>query len=395
MSKSQLKTTLTISGCLLITFCMGSLHAFSTLIEQIELQTGVGRMMSSLVYSTGLMSVTLAVFFGHIFYRRFDASALMLLATILPLFGVLLTSSETWLGWLVGYGLFFGFASGLGYGFSLHTCTIVTSEKKRGLVLGAVTAAYALGAVVFSLIYPYLLTELGLKVAYGIGTGLIGFIVGVGALMLLFSKIETRPCQSSQQQNPKPTQLSFVKLWFGYCLGVFAGLMAIGHAVPIIKTMGGDAQLASTGIVLMSLGSGAAGLIAGYIADQFGCQKPLAVLTIASTISLVLLAVFGGVQTALILMICIATCYGAFIAIYPTLVVNLFGKEHSAWAYGKVFTAWGFAGLSAPLLAGWLYEQNDSYNIALLIAALFALISAMVIFRLPSQASIKLKPSKI
>ena len=70
MSKSQLKTTLTISGlpltrtlhyrppctqrlarhcfagCLLITLCTGSLHAFSTLIEQIELQTGVGRMMS-------------------------------------------------------------------------------------------------------------------------------------------------------------------------------------------------------------------------------------------------------------------------------------------------------------------------------------------------------------
>jgi OFA family oxalate/formate antiporter-like MFS transporter len=94
-------------------------------------------------------------------------------------------------------------------------------------------------------------------------------------------------------------------------------------------------------------------------------------------------------------MVCIATLYGAFIAIYPTMIANIFGKEHSAWAYGKVFTAWGFAGLSAPLLAGWLYEQNDSYNIALLIAALFALISAMVIFRLPSQDSIKLKPSKI
>jgi len=391
MPKSQLQTTLTISGCLLITFCMGSIHAFSTLIEAIELQTNVSRMASSLVYSTGLISVTLAVFFGHIFYRRFSAYTLMLAATILPLFGFLLTSSGTWLGWMVGYGLFFGFASGLGYGFSLHACTIITSEKKRGLALGAITAAYALGAVFFSLVYPLLLTEWDLRATYGIGAGLTGLVVGIGAFMLLFSKIETKTFQPLQQKNPKPIQLSFIKLWFGYYFGVFAGLMAIGHAVPIIKTMGGDAQLASSGIVLMSLGSGIAGLIAGYIADQFGCRKPLTVLTIASAISLMLLAVFGGVQIALILMICIATFYGAFIAIYPTWVVDIFGKEHSAWAYGKVFTAWGFAGLSAPSLAAWLYEQNDGYHIALFIAAMFALASAMLIFRLPIQDSIKLK----
>ena len=387
MPKLPLQTTLTISGCLLITFCMGSLHAFSTLIEQIELQTGVGRMASSLVYSAGLISVTLAVFFGHILYRRFGAFPLMLSATILPLLGVLLTSSETWLGWIMGYGIFFGFASGLGYGFSLHACTIVTSEKKRGLVLGAVTAAYALGAVVFSLIYPILLTNFSLNTAYSIGVTTLSTIVGAGALLLLFSKIETR-LQKLKQQSKTAKQLSFVRLWIGYCFGVFAGLMAIGHAVPIIKTMGGDVQLASSGIVLMSLGSGIAGLIAGYIADQFGCRKPLAVLATASTISLILLAALSGVQLALILMICIATLYGAFIAIYPTLVTNLFGKEHSAWAYGKVFTAWGFAGLSAPFLAGWLYEQSGSYNTPLLIAAILAAISAIVILRLPSKKSV-------
>ena len=388
MSRSQFQTTLTISGCLLITFCMGSIHAFSALIEQIELQTGVERMASSLVYSTALISVTLAVFFGHILYRRFGASTLMLVATILPLLGILLTNSGTWLGWILGYGLLFGFASGLGYGFSLHACTMVTSKEKRGFVLGAITGSYALGALVFSILYPILLTNFNLNTAYSVGTGIIGIIVGIGALMLLISKIVTRTAKPNQLQNPKPKQLGFARLWFGYCFGVFAGLMAIGHAVPIIKTMGGDAQLASSGIVLMSLGSGIAGLVAGYIADQFGCRKPLITLTIASAIGLVLLAALGGVQLALILMICIATIYGAFIAIYPTLVVNLFGKEHSAWAYGKVFTAWGFAGLSAPSLAGWLYEQSGSYDTPLLIAAILATISAIVILRLPDKKQV-------
>ena len=82
MSKSHLQTTLTITGCLLITFCMGSIHAFSTLIGAIELQTGVERIASSLVYSFGLISVTLAVFFGHALYHRFSAFTLIFICLL-------------------------------------------------------------------------------------------------------------------------------------------------------------------------------------------------------------------------------------------------------------------------------------------------------------------------
>jgi OFA family oxalate/formate antiporter-like MFS transporter len=385
MSKSHLQTTLTITGCLLITFCMGSIHAFSTLIEAIELQTGVERIASSLVYSFGLISVTLAVFFGHALYHRFSAFTLIFIAALLPVAGILLTNTETWLGWLLGYGIFFGFSSGLGYGFSLHACTLVTKDSRRGLVLGAVTGAYALGAVVFSIIYPALLASFSLDITYSIATVIISTAVGAGALLLLFSKVKTKLTDLKPQNKMKPTKLRFSQLWAGYYFGVFAGLMVIGHAVPIIKTMGVGSQLASSGIVLMSLGSGIAGLIAGYIADQFGCRKPLSLLAITSAISLVLLALLNDVRVVLVLMVCIATLYGAFIAIYPTMIANIFGKERSAWAYGKVFTAWGFAGLSAPLLASWLYQQNNSYNIALLTAALLAALSAMMVFSLPNK----------
>lgn len=387
MPQPKIQTILTISGCLLITFCMGSIHAFSTIIESIEHQTHVNRIASSLIYSTWLINVTLAVFFGHRLYRKYSAFMLMLVATTLPSLGLLLTSSETWLGWIVGYGVFFGFASGLGYGFSLHACTIVCHKAKRGLALGAITGSYALGAVTFSILYPALLGEFHLNTTYLIATGLLSSLVGIGAVLIFFSKVETRSAPE-QQQSPRPKNMGFVKLWFGYCFGVFAGLMAIGHAVPIIKAMGGSLQTATSSIVLMSIGSGISGLIAGYIADKFGCRKPLATLSLASGFGLLVLGIIGGAQIALLLMICIATLYGAFIAIYPTLVATIFGKEHSAWAYGKVFTAWGFAGLCAPSLAGWLYEHSGSYNTPLLIAALLAFISVVVILQLPSQTNI-------
>ena len=68
---------LALIACLLITFCMGTIHSFSTLIQNLEIQTSVGRMASSFVYSVALVNVTLAVFFGYILYRKLSPNVLI------------------------------------------------------------------------------------------------------------------------------------------------------------------------------------------------------------------------------------------------------------------------------------------------------------------------------
>ena len=93
-----MQKSLVIIACLLITFSMGSLHAFSTLIENIEAQTAVGRMASSLVYSTAIVNVTIAVFFGHIIYRRLSSLSIIGLIAILPIIGIFIVNTESWIG---------------------------------------------------------------------------------------------------------------------------------------------------------------------------------------------------------------------------------------------------------------------------------------------------------
>ena len=80
-----------------------------------------------------------------------------------------------------------------------------------------------------------------------------------------------------------------------------------------------------------------------------------------SAFSLAILTIFINVKLTLFLIILVATLYGAIIAIYPTLVAKLFGLEKSAWAYGRIFTAWGLAGLTAPSIAGFFYDYSDNY----------------------------------
>ena len=376
------KQSFVVIACLLITFCMGSLHAFSTLIENIELQIDVSRMASSLVYSTALICVTVAVFFGHILYRQLSPLLIIFLIASLPLIGILISNTGSWIGWIIGYGIFFGFASGLGYGFSLHAVSSVVSSQKLGLALGSVTASYAFGAVVFSIIYPLLFNQFTFKIGYIIGVSILSIVVVVALFLFLSSRIElTVKANSSindQENSPK-----FFRLWLGYFLGVFAGLMTIGHAVPMIKATGGSITIAITGITLMSFGSGVAGVYAGWLSDRFGCKRPLVVILIINSIALFSLTNFININLTLILMILVASLYGAVIAIYPTLVNNIFGPDNSAWAYGRIFTAWGFAGLASPFLAGWLFDQSNQYNSSLLVAFILSILSAIIISRIP------------
>ena len=375
------KQSLVIISCLLITFCMGTIHAFSTLIESIELQINAGRMASSLIYSTGLISVTVAVFFGSTLYRRLSPSFIIVLIAILPLIGVLISNSGSWIGWVVGYGFCFGFASGLGYGFSLYAASSVTSSQKLGLVLGAVSASYAFGAVIFSMLYPLLISYFGFNFGYMIGVLTLSNIIIISLILFRLAQKDLTAKTKSISKDRR-VKGKIIKLWLAFFLGVFAGLMTIGHAVPIIKASGGSSEIAITAISLMALGSGIAGIYAGWLADRFGCKRPIIVILAISSLALLSLSTVTSIHLMLIFLTLIASLYGALIAIYPTLVNHIFGPDYSAWAYGRIFTAWGIAGLVSPSLAGWLFDQYNNYNSSLLFAFILSIFAGLIIWSL-------------
>ena len=375
------KQSLVIISCLLITFCMGTIHAFSTLIESIELQINAGRMASSLIYSTGLISVTVAVFFGSTLYRKLSPSFIIVLIALLPLIGVLISNSGSWIGWVVGYGFCFGFASGLGYGFSLYAASSVTSSQKLGLVLGAVSASYAFGAVIFSMLYPLLFSYFDFKAGYMIGVSILSIVIIISLILFRLAKKDLTAKTKSISKN-QSVKGKIIKLWLAFFLGVFAGLMTIGHAVPIIKASGGSSEIAITAISLMALGSGIAGIYAGWLADRFGCKRPILVILTISSLALLSLSTFTSINLMLIFLTLIASLYGALIAIYPTLVNHVFGPDYSAWAYGRIFTAWGAAGLVSPSLAGWLFDQYNNYNSSLFFAFILSIFAGLIIWSL-------------
>jgi OFA family oxalate/formate antiporter-like MFS transporter len=74
----------------------------------------------------------------------------------------------------------------------------------------------------------------------------------------------------------------------------------------------------------------------------------------------------------------VGVCYGAIIAVYPVAIFVKFGTDYSAQAYGRVFIAWGMAGISAPWFAGFVFDQTGSYAAAFLFACIAAAGSATI-----------------
>ena len=158
--------------------------------------------------------------------------------------------------------------------------------------------------------------------------------------------------------------------------------MTIGHAVPLINSFGGSTSNAITAITLMTLGSAIAGIYAGWLADRFGCKRPLITILIINSVAVFGLSIMTNVNFLLILLIFIASIYGAVIAIYPTLVNQIVGNKQYVSVYGKVFTAWGAAGLISPSLAGWLYEKNNSYESSILLTLTISILAVLIIWKI-------------
>jgi OFA family oxalate/formate antiporter-like MFS transporter len=144
----------------LVSMVLGSIHAFSVFLEHLETTFGSSRATVSLIYSFALVFLTIAVLFGPVVYSHLKPATIYVLVAFLGIIGTGLASVADGLELVwIGYSLVFGIANGLGYGFGLQFAARANPDHK-GLAMGVVTAAYALGAV----LAPY-----GFEVALAFG----------------------------------------------------------------------------------------------------------------------------------------------------------------------------------------------------------------------------------
>jgi OFA family oxalate/formate antiporter-like MFS transporter len=373
---------------MLVTFVLGSVHAFSVFIVSFEALLGLPRSDISLIYSLALVAITLSVLLGYRFYSLLPAWWLVFITCSIAAAGLLLAAnSVTWWMLFAGYSLAFGFSNGVGYGFSLQLVGRVMPEIK-GFAMGAVTAAYAVGSIVFAKIFAWRIALVSVESAL---LSIAIAVIGCGTLAAIMLRMARASYDESHhdagQGQPAIDQRKVLQFWIAYMTSVFAGLMAIGHAAGIALSKAATTELATLAAVAIGVGSTIGGFLSGWLVDRWPASRFLVGLPLLSAFALVGIGSTEKALTTVVLLSLVGFSYGSLIAIYPVAISNYFSAR-GPQAYGRVFIAWGFAGLVAPWCAGLIYDLHGGYELAMAIAAAIAILSACCagIFRLGKPA---------
>ena len=371
------RTTQILLASMLVTFVLGSVHAFSVFLAPLEVQLGLPRSQISLIYSFALVAITLSVTLGYRIYASLPAWWLILITGAVAASGLLLAGlADSWWMLFAGYSLAFGISNGIGYGFCLQLVGRAMPAGK-GFAMGAVTAAYAVGSIAFAKIIAWRIEADSVGAAFVVVAFTLAVLVMVAAFMLFRAEAAYGESVATARGNDdRLDRRRLLQFWFAYLTSVFAGLMAIGHAAGIAQSRGAEVELATATAMTVGIGSALGGFIAGWLVDRWPLTRFLVALPLVSAVALLAIAVITNAHATLALLGLVGFAYGSIIAIYPVAISNVF-RELGPQAYGRVFIAWGLAGLVAPWSAGILYDWHAGYELSMLIAAMVALVSAI------------------
>jgi MFS family permease len=160
------------------------------------------------------------------------------------------------------------------------------------------------------------------------------------------------------------------------------------HLGPYAQDAGYTEAQGVTLVSLIGVGSLLGRFTIGGVADRLGRTASLAAMYAGlglmllvwwSTSAWWLLAVFALV---------FGTFYGAYVALLPTIVMDLYGARSVSGIIGCLYTGAGVGTLIGPWLAGAAYDALGSYDMPILAAAGLSFLAAASVVPLVQKKQI-------
>ncbi|MGY1709340.1 MFS transporter [Geodermatophilus sp. SYSU D00758] len=361
---------------------VGTLFAWSLVAPRVMADVGAPPGAAPAVFALAIVvftTVLLAVGRG---LRRLGPKRLLAVAAVAAGAGLALTAAgrHPAMPWL-GVGLLFGAANGTVYGVAVSLAARVR-EGLRGTASGLVVGAYAAGPVLLGLVAPAALSAAGWR------TCLVVLAVVVAALVSLAAVL----APPGREDPPSPAGgaapvagRTLVTLWVLFAGGSVPGLAVFATAASLALARGLDTRAAGVAVSLLAAGNLAGRLVTGWCSDRTGRRPALAAALGLTAVALVGLVAPAGPAVALVAFAVIGLAYGAVSALVPPLTADRVGVHAFPSAYGRVFTAWGCAGLAAPVVGGRLAAAADEQPALLFLLALPLVPAVAALARLGRQ----------
>jgi len=296
-------------------------------------------------------------------------------------------------GILFGFGLLGGIGMGVGYAAPTPAALKWFGPHRRGLIAGLVVSGYGFAAFYVAPLARYLITHYSMSASFYV-LGVLYLIVILAAAQALAwpepGYVPPAPPTTAQTAAKAAAQTRYdweasemLRTWQYYalvlmfCINTQAGLLLIGHAAKMIKTvMAAGYLLVSWGAIFNSVGR----IGTGVISDRIGRTNALILNYIAACVVMFLFPTLLNIKNVPLLFIAAAVgfwCYGGGLSLFPSFTADFYGPKNLGFNYGLVFLGWGF-GAFMPKLAGRIYDRYHSYDYAFYIAGVLLIVGIVL-----------------
>ncbi|MBR0726391.1 MFS transporter [Bradyrhizobium manausense] len=376
-----------LCGCAIGMLGFGPRSALGFFVQPMSHEFAWGRDVFGLAIAVQNLLWGLGQPFAGAVADRFGLFRVMCVGALLYAGGLLLMRySSTPLSLNIGAGVMVGFGlAGCSFNLVLSAFTKLLPAEKRGLALGAGTAAGSLGQFLFAPIGVALIDNFGWQQALSV----FGFLMLL--IIPLALAISTPPVAGSASSTPADQQTittalaeafghrSYVLLVLGFFTCGFQLAFITVHLPAFLVDRGISTQIGGWVIAAIGLFNIMGSLSVGYL--QNSLPKRYILSTIYLTRALATLAFISFPITPFS-----AIAFGAvsgltwLSTVPPTsaLVALMFGTRWLATLYGFAFVSHQVGGFLGVWLGGIVFEKFGSYTPIWWLSILFGVLSALI-----------------
>ncbi|KAM5487935.1 hypothetical protein MaudMau93_004329 [Microsporum audouinii] len=305
---------------------------------------------------------------GRIF-DNYGLKWLLLVGTFLQVLGLMMTSiSSQYYQFMFAQGVCGSLGASLTF-YSSIASTATWFDKRHALAFGLVSSGSSFGGVIFPIILSRLLPNIGFGWTLRV-SGFLVFVLLVISNLTVRSRVAPvpRPVRFHDYINPF-TELPFVLLTTGSCLGFFATFVPINYVILEAQTGGVDHNLAGYMLTILNAASLPGRILPGYLGDKWGRFNVMIGMCGLSTIVVLTLWLPGTLtnpgSAAIYIVFCLLYGFfsGAFVGMVPALLSQISADVTKIGVrQGVLFTCVSIATLTGnPIAGAILNQQNGAY----------------------------------
>ncbi len=413
--KTKLHPAWIVAGITFLTLIAAAAFRSTTsvLFEPLESEFGWSRTESSLAVTVNLLFYGLTAPFAAVLMEKYSVKKVALAALGLIASGTLLTvfMTDVW-QLIVLWGVFVGLGTG---GLALVFASIVANRwfvKRRGLVTGIFSAAYATGQLVFLPMIAHLVMSIGWQLGSLTVAAFAIFVIPIFALFfrnrpsdLGVNAYGAETNADTYSESPRSLAATFTVLFsamrtkefwvlaatFFVCGWTTNGLIG-AHFIPAAHDHGMPATTAAGLLAVVGIFDFVGTILSGWLTDRFDSRVLLAIYYGLRGLALFSVPFVLGptVEPPLLFFV---VFYGLdWIATVPPtieLIRRYFGLERTGIIWGWVFASHMIGAAVAAIFAGVIRDLQGSYFIAWITAAILCLLATVSLTALKKPAPIK------